>query len=125
MLLISHKVVVNYDNVILHVVWTHDTDIFRKDNTTIPTLELKSIVDTSTMINYQNLFSKQQKWINCENEFSKTSQFVLDHWMERLYLERLQNKSQTIEEELKATNNHWEGSSYITGGQQVKSLGDL
>ncbi|NOY47456.1 MAG: DUF2851 family protein, partial [Chlorobi bacterium] len=33
-----------YDNVILHVVWEYDTEVFRKDNTQIPTVELKSIV---------------------------------------------------------------------------------
>ena len=38
----NHENDKNYDNVILHVVWEHDTDVFRKDKTTIPTLELKS-----------------------------------------------------------------------------------
>ncbi len=27
-----------YDNVILHVVWEHDTEVFRSDNSVIPTL---------------------------------------------------------------------------------------
>ena len=34
-----------YNNVILHVVWEHDVDVFRKDETSIPVLELKNIVD--------------------------------------------------------------------------------
>ena len=33
-----------YDNVILHVVWDHDADVFRKDHSIIPTLELKNFV---------------------------------------------------------------------------------
>ena len=32
----NHETDSNYDNVILHVVWEHDTEIFRKDNSEIP-----------------------------------------------------------------------------------------
>lgn len=98
----------NYDTVILHVVWNHDAEIFRKDNSSIPTLELKSIVDPNVLDNYHKLFSKKQKWINCETEISKIDSFVMENWMDRLYLERLQEKSLLIEEELKTSNNHWE-----------------
>ena len=48
-----------YDNVILHVVWEHDIDVFRSDNTTIPTLQLKdftimiSLCRSFRMIYYQ------------------------------------------------------------------------
>ncbi len=103
-----HEIDASYDNVILHVVWKHDTEIFRKDNSTIPTLELNSKVNGIILNNYQNLFSNSQKWINCENEFSKTDFFTLEHWLEQLYLERLEEKSIFIKEELKASNNHWE-----------------
>ncbi len=99
----------NYDNVILHVVWTHNTHIFRKDNSFIPTLELKSIVDPNVLNNYQNLFSKKQKRINCENDISKIDPFIMENWMDRLFLERLEQKSILFEKELKASNNHWEG----------------
>jgi hypothetical protein len=36
-----------YDSVILHVVWEHDTEIFRKNNTEIPVLELKQYVSAA------------------------------------------------------------------------------
>jgi hypothetical protein len=36
-----------YENVILHVVWEHDSN-FRKNNTEIPVLELKN-VDAATI----------------------------------------------------------------------------
>lgn len=98
----------NYDTVILHVVWDYDTDVFRKDNSSIPTLVLRSKVDPITLTNYQNLFSKKLKWINCENEISKINPLIIDNWLDRLYLERLQEKSVFIQEELNASNNHWE-----------------
>ncbi len=104
-----HEVDSNYDNVVLHVVWEHDADVFRKDNSTIPTLELKSKVDKSILKKYLKLFSKKQRWINCENDFGNVNDFVFENWMERLYLERLQQKSLLFEKELRSSNNHWEG----------------
>ena len=97
-----------YDTVILHVVYEHDTEIFRKDNTAIPTLELKSIIAKDVLINYKKLFATHNKWINCENEFSETDDFVLNNWLERLYLERLERKATAIESVLKASKNDWE-----------------
>jgi hypothetical protein len=51
-----------YENVILHVVWEHDTEIYRKNNTEIPVLELNKYVDIDTITNYQALMSPKA-WI--------------------------------------------------------------
>ena len=42
-----------YQNVVLHVVWNHDTEILI-ENTAIPTLELKEIVDLSVLNKYKS-----------------------------------------------------------------------
>ncbi|MDO5970943.1 DUF2851 family protein [Flavivirga aquimarina] len=97
-----------YDNVILHVVWEHDTDIFRKNNKVIPTLELKDLIDKSVLVNYEKLFAEQNKWINCEHDFASVNDFVLSNWLEHLYLERLERKTKTIESLLKESKNDWE-----------------
>lgn len=97
-----------YDNVILHVVYEHDTEIFRKDNSVIPTLELQNFIHKDVLEKYQYLFFNQQKWINCENEFETVDDFVLNHWLERLYLERLERKSNEIELMLRQSKNDWE-----------------
>ncbi len=104
----NHETDKAYDNVILHVVWEHDTDIFRNDNTTIPTLELKPYVAKEALHNYQKLFSKTQKWINCENDFDTVDDFIVQNWLERLYFERLESKSHHIEKLLKGSSNNWE-----------------
>ena len=104
----SHEQDQAYDNVILHVVWEDDTEVFRKDNTPIPTLQLKDIVDVSMLNNYEKLFSKQNKWINCENDFESTDTFILTNWLERLYFERLERKSETIKSLLSESKNDWE-----------------
>ena len=40
----GHELDANYDNVILHVVWTNDIEVFGYNNMVIPTLELNNIV---------------------------------------------------------------------------------
>lgn len=105
----GHEQDLNYDNVILHVVWQDDIQIFRKDNSHIPTLELKDLVAGDTIQSYRNLLmAPNRRWINCENEFHTFDTFELDNWLERLFLEKLQDKSKMIKELLKASGNNWE-----------------
>lgn len=102
-----HERDVAYENVILHVVWEHDTEIYRKNNTEIPVLELKKYVDKETIVNYQSLMSPKA-WIFCEKQLAHISPFVLKNWQERLFFERLERKSTAIYELLEQTDNDWE-----------------
>ncbi|MEZ4856309.1 MAG: DUF2851 family protein [Gelidibacter sp.] len=104
----NHETDSAYDNVILHVVYEHDTDIFRKDNTTIPTLQLKNYINKDLLNSYYNLFSNRHQWINCENEFPSIKAFTLNNWLESLYIERLERKTKTIETLLQTSKNNWE-----------------
>lgn len=104
----GHELDSAYDNVILHVVWEYDSEIFRKDGSSIPTLVLNGLVPRITLERYQKLFSKEKKWINCENEFADVDSFVIENWLERLYIERLQKKEAFLLSELEGTQNHWE-----------------
>ena len=97
-----------YDNVILHVVWQHDIDVFRNNNSKIPTLELKQYVSKLALNNYEKLFAKTDKWINCEHDFSSVSDFDISNWLERLYLERLERKADGLNVLLLASKNDWE-----------------
>ena len=105
----NHEVDSAYDNVILHVVFEHDTDIFRKDNSIIPTLELKDLIHENVFQNYQKLLMTPHKWINCENDFAAVDNFLMSNWLERLYIERLERKSKAIDALLKSSKNDWEG----------------
>ncbi len=115
-----------YDSVILHVVWEHDIDVFRKDNTAIPTLELKNIVDIRLLGNYQELLAKDNKWINCEKDFASINEFTRDNWLERLYFERLERKSKGIETLLAQSKNDWEAVLFkmLTKNFGLKVNGD-
>lgn len=96
-----------YENVILHVVWEHDTEIFRSNNTEIPVLELKKYVDAATIANYQSLM-KPKSWIFCEKQLKNIEGFTFSNWQERLFFERLERKSKPIFELLEQTNQDWE-----------------
>ena len=102
-----HEKDANYDSVILHVVWEHDTPIFRKDNSEIPVLELKNYVSQHELHNYNELITPKS-WIYCEKQIAKTDNFVMKNWQERLFFERLERKSIPINTLLHETENNWE-----------------
>ena len=102
-----HENDTNYDNVVLHVVWEHDTEVFRKNNSEIPVLEIKKYVSKKTLENYMNLTSSKT-WIFCEREIANVSDFVFKNWQEKLFFERLERKSIPIQKILLETENDWE-----------------
>jgi len=108
-----HETDKNYDSVILHVVWQNDAEIYRADNTPIPTLVLKDFVSKTVLLNYRQLFSKSGKWINCEKHLSQTDDFVLNNWFEYLFIERLEQKSALITDLLKTSKYDWEAVLFI------------
>ncbi len=104
----KHEEDTNYDAVILHVVWSDDVTVFMKNNKPLPTLELKSFVDEKLLTSYQKLFSKQEYFIPCEKQITSISSFKLNNWLERLYFERLEQKSSFIKELLLKSNFNFE-----------------
>ncbi|SHI72816.1 DUF2851 family protein [Flavobacterium terrae] len=97
----------SYDNVILHVVWENDVDIYRKDNSIIPVLEISNFVSKKALFKYSKL-KERKSWINCENNILDVSDFVLKNWQEKLYLERLEKRSEEIQKCLEFSKNDWE-----------------
>ncbi|WP_299518855.1 DUF2851 family protein [uncultured Flavobacterium sp.] len=106
-----HETDGNYDNVILHVVWEHDTDVFRKNNTVIPVLELKQHVSNEVLQQYSQLFT-QKAWINCENQLSTIDGFTISNWIERLFFERLEKKANEVEILLQKNTFDWEATFF-------------
>ncbi len=108
----NHERNKDYDNVILHVVWEHDTEIFRKDNSEIPVLELKNYVSKTVLDNYKQLM-QPKSWIFCEKQIATVSEFVYKNWLERLFFERLERKAKPITDLLKQSNNNWEAVLFV------------
>ncbi|MCL6219137.1 DUF2851 family protein [Zunongwangia pacifica] len=104
----THQTDTNYDSVILHVVYEHDLDIFRKDESIIPSLVLKEKIQPEVQQNYLQLLEKDHNWINCEKFFPDFNEFDIESWLTRLYIERLEGKTQLIFDLLKQSKNDWE-----------------
>lgn len=100
-----------YDNVILHVVLEYDEPVFNNHNQEIPTLELKNLLPEKLLSKYRFLKHSQSE-IPCEKLFVMPEDLIIENWMERLSLERLENKCIFINELLKETNYHWEQVFY-------------
>ncbi|RUT68427.1 DUF2851 family protein [Flavobacterium cupreum] len=103
----GHERDVAYENVILHVVWEHDTEIFRGNNTEIPVLVLRDYISAEIINNYNSLVAPKS-WISCEKQIAGIDEFVFKNWQERLFFERLERKSKFILDVLQETSQDWE-----------------
>ena len=108
----GHEKDAAYENVILHVVWEHDTEIFSRDNNEIPVLILKDYVASEILSNYNSLVMPKS-WIFCEKDIGKIDDFIIKNWQERLFFDRLERKSKFIYDLLEETNQDWEGVLFV------------
>ena len=95
-----------YKNVILHVVYENGTQV-----NDIPTLELKGHFDESLFAQYQKLISSKN-WIPCEKSIAKVPVFTRLSWLDRMAVERLESKSETVTKVLEANQFDWEDALY-------------
>ena len=109
----------NYDSVILHVVWEHDVEIYRQNNTEIPVLILKELVSKETLNNYHSLVSPKS-WIYCEKQIEFINSFIMLSWQERLFFERLERKSNPIFDLAESTMQDWDAILFC---QLAKNFG--
>ena len=110
----GHEKDTNFNNVILHVVWEDNVAVFRKDETEIPTLELKYLVSSQLLENYRKLFQKRRAvFINCQNHIAEVDGFRRSHWLERQYFDRLEQKTTFILKLLEEFKNDWENACFV------------
>ncbi len=98
-----------YDNVILHVVFEADEQIFTQTDNPIPTIILN--YPKSILSNYNTLIQSPHI---CPIEFEKIDSFRLNQWIDRLLIERLQVKTERIAQILHDSQNNWKQAFYVT-----------
>jgi hypothetical protein len=102
-----HSEDTNFNNVILHVVWNHDTEIKDTNGSILSTIELQPRVSKLLLEKYRKLKENAQ-FIACENLSSGFGSLALNSWKQRLVAERLIIKSKNIFTDLQQNNYHWE-----------------
>ncbi len=113
----KHEQDASYNNVILHVVYESAGRIAsRKNGETIPTLELKSRINTNTLYRYEEL-AKRKTWIPCAKFFKEVDEFTTKNFLERLSIERLENKVAQINLLLADSENDWENVMFQMTGR--------
>ena len=101
-----------YDNVVLHVVLEEDQPITRaRDGSRLACLVLQGRIPPRLLAIYQRL-EHERAWIPCESFFAATPDIIRLNWLDRVLVERLEQKTTAIEALLATTETHWEVTFY-------------
>lgn len=102
-----------YNNVVLHVVYENDAPVFLQNGRQPATLELKNFIRPGVWDNYQSLLRPALSHsVPCATMLPELPVFVLHSYLERLAVERLQQKSETVRQLLAESGNSWETTCY-------------
>lgn len=98
-----------YQNVILHVVYEHDRDITfsEEQDIDIPTIAIGDLIDPTVLTNYQELMEKTH-WVPCEGLLDQDLLQKLDLNVDRVLVDRLENKMQAVQHQLVTSHQDWE-----------------
>ena len=101
-----------YANVILHVVFEEDTIIYNHLGEVIPTLVLKNRINTNLLFRYQQML-KNKYFIPCERLLHNDLPYEgLTLFIEKLMIERLEQKTSFITQILHNNRWDWEDALY-------------
>jgi hypothetical protein len=100
-----------YDNIILHVVFQADHQIYRASGEPIPTLELKDRIAPSYYQTYLK-FKSSKDWIPCEKQVHSVPSLIVNSMLDRLLVERLEERSVLIRNMLALNKMNWEETFY-------------
>ena len=110
----KHHTDQRYNNVILHVVWTNDKETYSFGGVSIPTIQMKDFVSLKELEGLTlTIKPKRKRFILCQDEIAFESPMLLNNWMDKLYLERLEEKCKEINELLVVTKFNWEEVLFI------------
>lgn len=102
-----------YDNVILHVVWNFDSDVCYPNGKPIPTLEMSNYVAIEALKSYESRFLKKPQFIPCEKKLDSFSTAQWLAFQDRLFVERMELRTEVINEQLKQSKNDWEAVFFV------------
>ncbi len=96
-----------YNTVILHVVWKADKDIYYADGSCIPCIELSKYIAPQAILQYEKMLNNSY-WIPCEKLIHNCDDLKTESWLNRILLEKLDEKLEHISRVYSQTKNDWE-----------------
>lgn len=100
-----------YLNVILHVVWEHDKEIYLRSPGDLPVLELSKYTSDNYLSKFRDL-SENLRDIACRDKIRDLDEITLIQWKDRLMVDRLRVLSQRVEQQLEITQGDWQEVLY-------------
>lgn len=100
-----------YKNIILHVVFEDDKPVADDKNQPIATIELKGRINLKFYNTYQT-FTESRGWVACQNSIQQVDPFIVNNWIERMAVERLERKSKLVLDTLAANKGSWQETFY-------------
>ena len=104
----QHHLDAAYNNVILHLVWEDDVEVYNQEGTRVPTLSVKSWVSASQLTAFSAFFYQKKEGIVCADCFRSVNPLIRMGWKQRLFVERLERRVNEIEKHLVQANQDWE-----------------
>lgn len=103
----------NYNNVVLHVVYEHDAEVLTEEGRQLPVIELRRFIPEVVWNNYETLINAPAPIdIACAAHLQQMPSFVLHSYLDRLTVERVQRKSETVNRLLQECKGNWEQCCY-------------
>ncbi len=102
-----------YNNVILHIVYIHDTDIKLQNGKMVPTVVIADAIPEFVWENYDSLMNPEENQpIPCSNRLKEIPDFLFQMSQDRLLIERIERKSGDVQRILKDSKGSWEQACY-------------
>ncbi len=100
-----------YNNVILHVVYEHDSEVQNARGIILPTLSLQGRFDESLYWRYERLLNNQSP-IPCQRHLPTIDPFIVEKMLETVSIERLSSKAGIISGLMSQNQNDWNATFY-------------
>jgi len=97
-----------YQNVILHVVWNHDREVEEIRARNVETLILRDYVPKEIVFNYEQIMHSNTDWLRCKSLIHDVEWDKISFWFERLFIERLEEKSMAVFALYERCHKNWE-----------------
>ncbi|MBE0639553.1 MAG: DUF2851 family protein [Bacteroidales bacterium] len=100
-----------YSNVILHVVYENDKEIYDRNGNQLATLELKGKFNEKIFQKYY-YYLNNKNWIPCEKDIHYLNIEKTRIWLDRLLVERMERKAGDLARMLEHNKNNFEETFY-------------